>query len=103
MTFSTAPVWKAAVNWITVNFFDAIEAFRVALLLYVLNPLRAFCEGFPWLGAVLLLGLAGYQLGGSRLAVLVARADRVLRRHRACGRRPWRRSISAASRPSSPA
>ena len=49
----------------TVNFFDAIEAFRVALILYVLNPVRAFFEGFPWLGAVFLLGLAGYQLGGA--------------------------------------
>ena len=72
ITFTTAPLWKAAVNWVTVNFFDFIEAFRVALLLNVLNPLRAFCEGFPWLGAVFLLGLAGYQLSGLRLAALVA-------------------------------
>ncbi|MGX5840830.1 ABC transporter permease [Mesorhizobium sp. ArgA1] len=72
ITFTTAPLWKAAVNWVTINFFDVIEAFRVALILNVLNPLRAFCEGFPWLGAVALLGLAGYQLGGLRLAALVA-------------------------------
>lgn len=72
ITFTTAPLWKAAVNWITINFFDVIEAFRVALILNVLNPLRAFCEGFPWMGAVALLGLAGYQLGGLRLAALVA-------------------------------
>jgi glycine betaine/proline transport system permease protein len=72
ITITTAPAWKAAVTWITVNFFDAIEVFRVALLLYVLNPVRAFCEGFPWLGAVFLLALAGYQLSGPRLAVLVA-------------------------------
>jgi glycine betaine/proline transport system permease protein len=72
ITLTTAPMWKAAVNWITINFFDTIEAFRVALILNVLNPVRAFCEGFPWLGAVFLLGLAGYQLGGLRLAALVA-------------------------------
>jgi len=72
ITFTTAPAWKAAVTWITVNWFDAIEAFRVTLILYVLNPLRAFCEGVPWLGGVFLLGLAGYQLGGTRLAALVA-------------------------------
>jgi glycine betaine/proline transport system permease protein len=72
ITFTTAPLWKAAVSWVTINFFDTIEAFRVALILNVLNPVRAFCEGFPWLGAVGLLGLAGYQLGGLRLAVLVA-------------------------------
>ncbi|MBZ9869642.1 ABC transporter permease subunit [Mesorhizobium sp. BR1-1-9] len=72
VTFTTAPLWKAAVNWVTINFFDTIEAFRVALILNVLNPVRAFCEGFPWLGAVFLLGLAGYQLSGLRLAALVA-------------------------------
>jgi glycine betaine/proline transport system permease protein len=72
LTLSTAPIWKAALNWVTVNLFDVIEVFRVTLILYVLNPVRAFCEGFPWLGAVLLLGLAGYQLGGPRLAVTVA-------------------------------
>ena len=85
ITFTTAPAWKAAVNWITINFFDVIEAFRVALILYVLNPVRAFCEGFPWLGAVFLLGLAGYQLGGVRLAAAGRRADRLLRRDRALG------------------
>lgn len=72
ITFTTAPAWRAAVNFITVNFFDVIEAFRVFLILYVLNPVRAFFEGFPWLGAVFLLGLAGWQLGGARLAILVA-------------------------------
>jgi glycine betaine/proline transport system permease protein len=72
LTISTAPMWKAAVDWVNLNFFDYIEAFRVALLLYVLNPLRAFCQGFPWLGAVLLLALAGFRLGGARLALLVA-------------------------------
>jgi len=72
ITFTTAPAWKSAVTWVTINFFDTIEAFRVALIVYVLNPLRAFCEGFPWLGGVFLLGLAGYQLGGVRLAATVA-------------------------------
>ena len=86
ITFTTAPAWKAAVNWVTINFFDVIEAFRVALILYVLNPVRAFCEGFPWLGAVFLLGLAGYQLGGARLAAAGRGADRLLRRHRAVGK-----------------
>ena len=72
ITISTARAWKDAVTWVTINWFDVIEAFRVTLILYVLNPLRAFCEGFPWLGAVFLLGLAGFQLGGWRLAATVA-------------------------------
>lgn len=69
---STAPAWKAGVDWVTVNFFDTIEAFRVTLLLYVLNPVRSFCENFPWAGAVALLSLAAYQLSGARLALLIA-------------------------------
>ncbi|CCB67494.1 MULTISPECIES: proline/glycine betaine ABC transporter permease [unclassified Hyphomicrobium] len=68
---STAPYWKAAVDWINIHFFDAIEAFRTFLLLYILNPIRDFLVDFPWLGMVLLVGLAGYRLSGMRLAVLV--------------------------------
>lgn len=71
MTLTTAPLWRDALNWVTVNLFDVIEAVRVGLILYVLNPVRAVCEGFPWLGAVALVGLAGYQLGGARLALIV--------------------------------
>ncbi|MDP9138272.1 MAG: ABC transporter permease subunit, partial [Pseudomonadota bacterium] len=72
LTISTAPMWKAAVDWVNLNFFDAIEAFRTALLIYVLNPVRAFFQAIPWLAAVLLLALAGYRLAGVRLAALVA-------------------------------
>ena len=63
-----APWWKAAVDWVTVNFFDAIEFFRTGFLLYVLNPLRAFFEGLPWLGVVRLLGLC--RLSARRLCGL---------------------------------
>ncbi len=69
---STAVWWKAGVDWLTVNYFDVIEAVRTTLLLYVLNPIRFFLEGFPWLGAVGLLGLAGFSLGGWRLSLLAA-------------------------------
>ena len=70
-TLSTAPWWKAGVDWITVHFFDVIEALRVGLLVYVLNPIRAFCEAIPWLAALVLLVLAGYRLAGWRLAALI--------------------------------
>ncbi|MFN0217641.1 MAG: ABC transporter permease [Hyphomicrobium sp.] len=69
---STAPWWKAGVDWLTVNFFDVIESFRTTLLLYVLNPIRDFLQNMPWLGGVFLVGLAGYSLSGLRLAALVA-------------------------------
>ena len=70
LTISTAPIWKAAVDWVNLHFFDTIELFRTTLLIYVLNPFRAFCEQFPWLGAVGLLTFAGWRLGGVRLALL---------------------------------
>ena len=72
ITYSTAPWWKAAVDWITQNFFDAIEFFRTGFLLYVLNPLRVFFEGLPWLGVVLVLAYAGARLGAMALALIVA-------------------------------
>jgi len=71
ITITTAPVWDAAIRWITVTFFDAIELFRTWLLLNVLNPFKAFLLALPWVGVVLMLGLAGLQLGGLRLAALV--------------------------------
>jgi glycine betaine/proline transport system permease protein len=72
ITISTAPIWKATVDWINLNFFDAIEAFRVFLVIYILNPVRDFLVGMPWLAAAGLLGLAGWRLGGARLALLAA-------------------------------
>jgi glycine betaine/proline transport system permease protein len=68
---STAPWWKAAVDWVNIHFFDIIEGFRTFLLLYILNPIRDFLVGFPWLGMVLLVGLAAYRLSGPRLAALL--------------------------------
>lgn len=72
ITMTTAPAWKAAVDWVTVNYFDIIEVMRTSFLIYVLNPLRAFFEGLPWLGVALLLGFAGYRLGALPLAIIVA-------------------------------
>src|SRR5262249_42895460 len=66
------PIWKTAVDWINVNFFDAIEVFRTFLLLNFLNPARAFLDGMPWLAATGLLALAGWRLGGAKLALLAA-------------------------------
>jgi glycine betaine/proline transport system permease protein len=72
ITISTAPIWKAAVDWINLNFFDAIEAFRVFLVIFILNPVRDFLVGMPWLAATGLLALAGWRLGGAKLALLAA-------------------------------
>ncbi len=71
MTITTAPYWKAGVDWMTQNLFDTIEAVRVFLLLYFLNPLRAFFEALPWAGVLLILAALGWRIGGAGLAVLV--------------------------------
>jgi glycine betaine/proline transport system permease protein len=71
LTITSAPLWDALIQWIVVNFFDYLELIRTWLLLYLLNPLKAFLIDLPWLAVVGLLGLAGLQLGGWRLAVLV--------------------------------
>jgi len=71
ITISSGPIWKMMVDWVTQNFFDVIEAFRTWMLLNILNPARALMEGMPWLATAVLVGLAGLQLGGWRLALLV--------------------------------
>jgi len=70
ITFTTGPFWKWSIKWVNIHFYDAIETFRVALIIYILRPVRQFCTDFPWTGAVLMLGLIGYRLGGWRLSAL---------------------------------
>jgi glycine betaine/proline transport system permease protein len=72
LTVTTAPFWDTGIRWITVHFFDAIEAGRVWFLLHVLKPVKLFLLALPWLSCLLLLGLAGLRLGGARLGLLIA-------------------------------
>lgn len=69
---STSPFWAAAVEWINVTFFDMLEALKNAILTTLLVPVKRFLLSLPWLGVVALLGLAGWRLGGWRLAALTA-------------------------------
>jgi len=70
LQISTGSFWSGVVAWINVNFFDTIEAVKNALLLNVLIPFKRFLGGLPWLGVVGLLAVAGWRLGGWRLAAL---------------------------------
>ncbi len=72
LTLTTGPYWDALVKWINVNFFDELEAVKTFLLLNVLIPFKRFLLSLPWVGVCGLLALAGYRLGGPRLALLVA-------------------------------
>ena len=71
LTITTAPVWDASIKWITINYFDYIEAVRVWLLVHMLNPVKAFLLSLPWLTVALLLAAAGLRIAGWRLALLV--------------------------------
>jgi glycine betaine/proline transport system permease protein len=72
MTVTTAPWWDATIKELVRQLFDYIETVRTFLVLYVLNPFKRFLLALPWIAVIALLGLAGYQLGGRLLALLVA-------------------------------
>ena len=67
---STGNFWNEVVKWINVNYFDQLEALKNALLLNVMIPFKRFLLGLPWVGVVGLVALAGWSLGGWRLALL---------------------------------
>ncbi|NCT11792.1 MAG: ABC transporter permease subunit, partial [Rhodobacterales bacterium] len=67
---STGTFWNEVVRWINVNYFGTLEAIKTTLLLNVLIPIKRFLLGLPWLGVAALLALAGWRLGGWRLALL---------------------------------
>ena len=68
---STGTFWNQLVEWINVNYFDTLEGFKTALVLNVLIPLKRFLLALPWAWVILLVTLAGWQLGGWRLGLLV--------------------------------
>ena len=69
-SLTTGQFWDDLVKYINVNYFDQLEAFKVFILLNVLVPFKRFLLSLPWPMVVLAVGLAGYQLGGWRLAIL---------------------------------
>ncbi|WP_374383701.1 ABC transporter permease [Dongia sp.] len=72
ITLSVGGSLDAFVKWINVNFFDFIEAMRTWLLLNVMNPVKIGLLTAPWVTIWGALVLAGWQLGGRKLALLVA-------------------------------
>src|SRR5690606_10081472 len=47
-TITTAPYWNAGVDWINLNLYDAVQAFRNFMLMDVLIPIRTFFQAIPW-------------------------------------------------------
>lgn len=71
-TVTTRAFWSGLMEWINVHYFDHLEAFRVWVLEHLLLPVKAFAFAMPWPFVLAVLALAGWHLGGARLAALVA-------------------------------
>jgi glycine betaine/proline transport system permease protein len=69
-TITTGTFWDTTVEYINVNFFDQFEALKTFMLLGLLVPVKRFLLELPWVGVLAAITLAGYQLGGVRLALL---------------------------------
>ncbi len=59
-----------AVRWVSKNLFAYIKPFRDGVTIWMLLPLRNFFLWLPWPTLIGLLGLAGWYLGGLRLALV---------------------------------
>ncbi len=71
LEITTGPYWDALVSYLNINYYDQFEALKTFLLLNLLVPVKRFLLGLPWPYVVVLLGLAGWRLGGWRLALQV--------------------------------
>ena len=67
---TTGAFWEGLVRAINVNFFDELEALKTFMLVTFLVPVKRFLLGLPWPWVILLLGVAGWQLGRWKLALL---------------------------------
>ncbi|HUE46906.1 MAG TPA: ABC transporter permease subunit [Aestuariivirgaceae bacterium] len=72
LMLSTGPFWDDLVRLINIHLYDYLDAIKTALLIYVLIPLKRLLLEAPWPGVALLVGYAGWRLGGPKLAALVA-------------------------------
>ncbi|MFT5113643.1 MAG: glycine betaine/proline transport system permease protein [Parasphingorhabdus sp.] len=70
LKMSTGTFWGDLVKYININYFDQLDAFKNFLLLNFMIPFKRFLLTLPWIGVVGMMALAGYQLGGWRLASL---------------------------------
>ena len=68
---TTKTWWADRMEWINVNYFDQLEAFRVWMLEHLLLPVKRFFLALPWPFLLGVLALAGWRLGGWRLGALV--------------------------------
>ncbi|MBL6932556.1 MAG: ABC transporter permease subunit [Rhodospirillales bacterium] len=68
---TTGTFWDGVVKWININFFNQLDGMKNFLLLNAMIPIKRFLLSLPWVVVVGFVTLAGLQLGGWRLGVLV--------------------------------
>ncbi len=71
-TITTKGFWSGLMEWINVNYFDQLEAFRVWMLQNLMLPVKRFFFSLPWPFVLGVIALAGWRLGGWKLAALAA-------------------------------
>ena len=69
---STADFFAGLIEWLNVNYFDAFEAIKTAVLVNFLVPVRRFLVAIPWWWGTIVVTLAMLQLGGARRAAIAA-------------------------------
>jgi glycine betaine/proline transport system permease protein len=67
---TTRTFWSDLMKTININYFDQLEAIRTWLLEHLLIPVKRFFLALPWPFVLAALGVAGWRLGGVRLAGL---------------------------------
>jgi len=67
---TTGAFWEELVRWVNVNFYTQLEAVKTFMLIHFMIPVKRFLLSLPWPWVLLLLTLAGWQLGRWRLAAL---------------------------------
>jgi glycine betaine/proline transport system permease protein len=72
LTLTTGTFFDHLVEWINVNLFDSIEIVKTWLVVNVMVPVKRFLLAVPWPVFVIVIAMAGWQLGGWRLALTVA-------------------------------
>lgn len=69
-TVTTAPFWDGLVDYITVNFYEALSFYRDGFLVNILIPLRNAFQWAPWAAVLALAAGAGWKILGGRRAII---------------------------------
>ncbi|MCP4935863.1 MAG: ABC transporter permease subunit, partial [bacterium] len=67
---TTANLLDDGVRYLNVNFYSVFESIKLFFLKSIMLPVKFFITGIPWPWTFIVALLAGYQLGGIRLAAL---------------------------------